>query len=201
MENENIKIENENRYKNINTKKMEKIAKLLFLFEIIGIFALNIGMNIGDDISSIIGVILLIDMIILLVLCIIIPLFLCLGRIKIVVTDKRVYGQTFFGKQVDLPLDSISAIGKSIFNSIAVSTSSGVISFICISNRDEIYNVISELLINRQKINNDNSISSNNSSSYTNISNADELKKYKELLDMGAITEEEYNDKKKKLLS
>ena len=43
MENENIKIENENRYKNINTKKMEKIAKLLFLFEIIGIFALIVA--------------------------------------------------------------------------------------------------------------------------------------------------------------
>lgn len=31
-------------------------------------------------------------------------------------------------------------------------------------------------------------------------SSADELKKFKELLDMGAITEEEYNEKKAKLL-
>ena len=29
---------------------------------------------------------------------------------------------------------------------------------------------------------------------------ADELKKYKELLDMGAISEEEYNEKKRQLL-
>lgn len=33
------------------------------------------------------------------------------------------------------------------------------------------------------------------------LPNIEEIKKYKELLDMGAITEEEYNDKKKKLLN
>ena len=32
------------------------------------------------------------------------------------------------------------------------------------------------------------------------ISAADELKKFKELLDLGAITQEEYNTKKKQLL-
>lgn len=34
----------------------------------------------------------------------------------------------------------------------------------------------------------------------TPLSNADELKKYKELLDMGAITQSEYDEKKKQLL-
>ncbi|WP_419724593.1 SHOCT domain-containing protein [Terrisporobacter petrolearius] len=34
----------------------------------------------------------------------------------------------------------------------------------------------------------------------TNNSSADEILKYKNLLDMGAITEEEFNDKKKQLL-
>ena len=37
-------------------------------------------------------------------------------------------------------------------------------------------------------------------STLSSISPADEIKKYKELLDMGAITAEEYNTKKKKLL-
>ncbi len=32
------------------------------------------------------------------------------------------------------------------------------------------------------------------------FSNADEIKKYKELLDIGAITQEEYDAKKKQLL-
>ena len=35
----------------------------------------------------------------------------------------------------------------------------------------------------------------------TVVSNAEELKKYKELLDMGAITEDEYNAAKKRLLN
>ena len=39
----------------------------------------------------------------------------------------------------------------------------------------------------------------NNSNS--NISVADEIKKFKELLDIGAITQEEFDAKKKELLS
>ena len=34
-----------------------------------------------------------------------------------------------------------------------------------------------------------------------NVSAADEIRKYKELLDMGAITQEEYDAKKKQLLN
>ena len=41
----------------------------------------------------------------------------------------------------------------------------------------------------------------NENSSNNNISQADELKKYKELLDAGAITQEEYETKKKQLLN
>jgi len=55
--------------------------------------------------------------------------------------------------------------------------------------------------INRSKIlakGEDNSNSSDESNSP--ISNADELKKFKELLDSGAITQEEYDSKKKELL-
>lgn len=36
--------------------------------------------------------------------------------------------------------------------------------------------------------------------STSGTSSADEIKKFKELLDMGAITQEEFNDKKKELL-
>lgn len=47
------------------------------------------------------------------------------------------------------------------------------------------------------KINN----SKNNNSNNFNSSVADEIKKFKELLDMGAITEEEFETKKKELLN
>lgn len=41
---------------------------------------------------------------------------------------------------------------------------------------------------------------SNNSNNTEHISNADEIKKYKELLDIGAITQEEFEKKKRELL-
>lgn len=119
-----------------------------------------------------------------------------LSKISIEVTDKRVFGKAMFGKQVDLPLDSISALGLGMFSSIAVATSSGRITFWGISNRDEIHKIISQLLANRQKEN----------QNVTTIkqeipqSNADELKKFKELFDSGIITKEEFEAKKKQLL-
>ena len=114
---------------------------------------------------------------------------------EIVVTNKRVYGFTAFSKRIDLPIDSVSAIGSSAFNGISVSTSSGRISFMLIKNRNEIHRCISDLLIERQK---KNSVVA--SAAECRISNPDELKKYKELLDSGVITKEEFNAKKKQLL-
>ena len=118
------------------------------------------------------------------------------SKIEIVITDRRVYGKTVFGKRVDLPLDSISAIGVGMFKKITVSTASGVISFPMIKNRDEIHKVLSDLLIARQE----------KPASTTTIkqeipqSNADELKKYKALLDSGVISQAEFDAKKKQLL-
>lgn len=115
-------------------------------------------------------------------------------KMAITVTDKRVYGKTAFGRSIDLPLDSISSVGSSMFNGIAVATSSGKIKFLFIENAQSIRNEITNLLISRQKEQKD----ANKSISPTN--NADEIKKYKELLDSGVITEDEFNQKKKQLL-
>ena len=121
-------------------------------------------------------------------------LFFSVARTQLTVTNKRVYGTAMFGKRVDLPVDSISAVATSIFKGLSVATSSGRISFLGIENRDDIHQVISKLLLERQ----------DKSSGIINQdkpqSNADELKKYKELLDSGIITQEEFNAKKKQLL-
>lgn len=117
-------------------------------------------------------------------------------KTSMTITDKRVYGTASFGKRVDLPIDSISAVGTGMFKAIAVSTSSGKIAFFLIKNRDEIHKCISDLLLERQ----------NKPKEMTTIkqeipqSNADELKKYKDLLDSGVITQEEFDAKKKQLL-
>lgn len=123
--------------------------------------------------------------------------YFIVSRSEISVTDKRVFGRSLFGKRVDLPMDAISAVGTSFLSGISVSTASGAIRFFCIKNNGEIHKAISDLLLERQ---------SKPKAEATTIkqeipqSNAEELKKFKELLDSGIITQEEFDAKKKQLL-
>lgn len=120
------------------------------------------------------------------------------ARCKMTITDKRVYGKAAFGKRIDLPLDSISAVGTSAFKGLAVATASGRIKFYDIANQEEMHQTLSTLLVQRQD--------SGKNNATTTIkqeipqSNADELKKFKELLDSGVITQEEFDAKKQQLL-
>lgn len=111
---------------------------------------------------------------------------------RIVVTDKRVYGTTI-GKEVDLPFDSISSASTTFFLGVGVSTASGTVCFRGIDNRDEIYETINKLLIERQG-------TSKQVIALKTEENIDDLKKYKSLLDEGLISEEDYIEKKKQLL-
>lgn len=119
-----------------------------------------------------------------------------MSNCSLTITNKRVYGQAAFGKRVDLPFDMISATSVGWLHSISVATSSGKISFWLLSNRNEVFAAISNLLIERQS----------KEKTITSItqeipqSNADELKKFKTLLDDGIITKEEFDAKKKQLL-
>lgn len=104
------------------------------------------------------------------------------------VTDKRINGKALFGNEVDIPIDSVSAVSKiKIFNGISVSSSSGLIKFLYLANINDLYKEISNLILNRNN-------------KMNSISDAEELKKYKELLDSGAITKKEYEIKKKQML-
>ena len=118
-----------------------------------------------------------------------------ISKCELVVSNKRIYGKAKFGRRVDLPLDSISAVGTSSMYGIDVGTSSGKIKFKFIKNNNEIHKIISDLLIKRQKQNAKTIISQE-----IHQSSADELKKFKELLDSGVITQEEFEAKKKQLL-
>ncbi|MBE6680442.1 MAG: SHOCT domain-containing protein [Ruminococcaceae bacterium] len=118
---------------------------------------------------------------------------LCFVGFELTVTDKRIFGRAR-KKRVDLPLDSVSAVSTGSFKSIAVASSSGRISFSMIKNRNEIHKVVSDLLVSRQNKGATPEVTKVESS------NADELKKYKELLDSGVITQEEFDAKKKQLL-
>lgn len=123
--------------------------------------------------------------------------YLWLHSYELIVTDKRIYGKIAWGKRVDLPIDSVSAVGTGVFKSITISTSSGRIGFSAVKNRNEIHEVVSNLLIERQK---KATISIQKTANIPSTSNAEELKKFKELLDSGIITQEEFDAKKKQLL-
>ena len=131
-----------------------------------------------------------------LIFCIIgIILYVRMSKVQITVTDKRVYGIDVASKRVDLPFDSISAVGTSSFSGLAVSTASGSLKFTMLKNRDELHDTISKLLVMRQ-----DKVASTVIKSEIPQSNADELKKFKDLLDAGIITQEEFDAKKKQLL-
>lgn len=111
---------------------------------------------------------------------------------EITVTNKRVYGITIKRTRVDLPIDSISAVGVSWFNGIDVGTSSGQLHFKLIENNNQIQNEINKLLLNRQE---------KKHVTEEKISTTEKLKEYKGLLDSGVITKEEFEKKKKQLLN
>lgn len=128
--------------------------------------------------------------------CIATLIYVWLKSYELTITDKRVYGKVAFGKRVDLPVDSVSATSTiSLFKGVSVSTSSGKISFLAIKNTNEIYEVINNLLIERQK-----NKPKTETTIVQNSDEADKLKKYKDLLDSGVITQEEFDAKKKQLL-
>ncbi|MCM1165046.1 MAG: SHOCT domain-containing protein [Lachnospiraceae bacterium] len=115
---------------------------------------------------------------------------------EITVTNKRIIGKTPSGKQVELPLNSISAVAKASSNTIAVSTSSGRIAFKGIENSEQIFTEINKLLAERQETRSTPTVVNQQIAQ----SVADELKKFKELYDSGVITQQEFEEKKRQLL-
>ena len=122
-----------------------------------------------------------------------------MSRGKLIVTNTRVTGKASFGKQVDLPIGKISAVALGAFRQVSIGTSSGNIRFWFIQNRDEVHAALSDIIAKAQ-IENTNQKIDTSSAAPIASSNADEIKKYKELLDAGIITQEEFDAKKKQLL-
>lgn len=113
--------------------------------------------------------------------------YLLNSKIKLVVTNYKVSGRLGLWRQVDLPIDSISSVQK-VFLGVGIATSSGIIRFSPITNKDDIYMNINSLLMARQK------------KKTSELNDIEALKKYKELLDNGIITKEEFEVKKAQIL-
>lgn len=113
---------------------------------------------------------------------------------ELTVTNYRVTGVTASGKRVDLPVSKISAVGTAdFFERVTISTASGVITFHGVINRDAVLAVISDLLLKQQS-----ETTAEKPKAAESV--ADEIKKMKELLDQGIISESEFENKKKQLL-
>lgn len=118
---------------------------------------------------------------------------------ELTVTDKRIYGTAAWGRRVDLPVDLMSSTElRSFWKGITVSTSSGKISFLALKNVNEIYSVLNELMITRQAPKNRPEPAPSASNPATDP--IEKLRRFKELLDEGIISQEEYESKKKQLL-
>ena len=169
----------------IDSKKLLTIATICY---IVLFFVMQLIRDEAHiEVISVLVVILGIPTIIMFILGII------TSKTELTATDKRVFGKAIFGKRVDLPINQVSAISMSLFKGIGVSTSSGTIKFLFCKNRDEVFDCISKIILDNQ---NKRTIIQQEKPQ----SNADELKKYKDLLDSGVITQEEFDAKKKQLL-
>ncbi len=78
-------------------------------------------------------------------------LAIAFSKYQITVTNKRITGERPFGKQADLPLDTISSAVKRKYT-ISVSTSLGNIRFVGIANSEQIFIEINKLLAERENL-------------------------------------------------
>ena len=124
--------------------------------------------------------------------------YLIVNKCEICITDYNVKGKAHFGKEVVLPLDSVSAYStRKFLSTIAVATPSGLTRFSLIANYKEIGDVLAQKIKERQEnVQNNKNIEPTSD----NSNNLDDLLKLKSLLDAGVITQGEFDAKKKQLL-
>jgi len=174
------------------SKSMMK-ALVIMSVSLIEIVYLSFAALWGQDVEESLYIqLLFIDLPIIVFFCFVLHAY---SSCEIVVTDKRVYGKAVFGKRVDLPIDSVSAVGTSMFKGIDVGTSSGRIKFKFVENNEKIHDELSKLLMERQSAG-----KAAPAPVSEPTSGMDDLKKLKELLDSGIITQEEFDAKKKQIL-
>ncbi|WP_285006248.1 PH domain-containing protein [Lactococcus garvieae] len=128
--------------------------------------------------------------------------FLNAKTILILITDQRLLfldsGMIYGTNTTEIPLDKINSVSYSkglLLSTLVVYNGATAIKIDNIAN-DSIEKLTSEIKKSYSKYENQNAPLHNNNL----ISPADELKKFKELLDAGVISEKEFDSKKKELL-
>lgn len=70
--------------------------------------------------------------------------FLC--DVEIIVTNKRIYGTTTWGQEVEIPIDAIFAVSTTTMNAITIKLSNRFIKFKAIKNYEQVCSEIHKLL-------------------------------------------------------
>lgn len=122
-------------------------------------------------------------------------------KCEITVTNDNIIGKLPHGKEVNIPLNQVTALNHSSFNGISVSSIGNVSNFHCFENRDEVMKAISYLLANPQQASTQTAgANATATASATGGTEAEQLKRLKDLLDSGVLTQEEFDAKKKQIL-
>lgn len=118
-------------------------------------------------------------------------------KCEITVTNNRILGKLAHGKEVNIPLNQVTGLHSCSFDGVSVASIGNVSDFHCIANHEEVMKAISYLLANPQ-------VASTSPAQVSNVSassnEAEQLKRFKDLLDSGIITQEEFDAKKKEIL-
>lgn len=120
-------------------------------------------------------------------------------KCEITVTNQMIMGKLPRGKEVSIPMNQITAINPSSFNGISIASIGNVSNFYCFKNRDEVVKAIAYLLANPQQATvHDAQLTASATAEVTD--EEAQLKRLKELLDVGVLTQEEFDAKKKQIL-
>lgn len=112
-------------------------------------------------------------------------------KCEIIVTDEAIIGKRPHGKEVQIPLNKITAISRNSFNGISITSIGSVNNFYCFENREEVINTISCLLTKLQQ---------DNAQLAQSESATNRLERLKSLLDAGVLTQDEFDTKKRQIL-
>jgi hypothetical protein len=121
-------------------------------------------------------------------------------KCEITVTNNRIFGKLAHGKEVNIPLNQVTGLHSCSFDGVSVASIGNVSDFHCIANHEEVMKAISYLLANPQGAGTSPVQVSNASTSSSSNNEAEQLKRFKDLLDSGVITQEEFDAKKKEIL-
>ena len=78
-------------------------------------------------------------------------LFILVKYTRVYITNKRVYATRPFGRRIDLPIDTISAVSYSfLFGTISITSNTRTVRYSLIRNYKEMHRVICDLIMSRQ---------------------------------------------------